>query len=111
MKKIFFIISICSLMSCSANLVQQHPVIGSERRCLQNSHITYMIKNKVSTDVILSSINNNCCHCFETDPQSLVALIEQGVPNIVTKRMIQLNNPKLKSVRVNARTNGPRSPF
>lgn len=92
------------LMSCSASVIP-HTVSN----CLSNADIMHMNRNKVSTDVMLSSINNNCCRCFATTPDDLIDLKDQGVPNIVIKRMIQLNNPKSAGTN-SARLRSPRIP-
>jgi hypothetical protein len=46
---------------------------------------------------------------FTTTPNDLIDLKDQGVPDIVIKRMIQLNNPKLIKP-VSARPRSPRIP-
>ena len=96
--------TLACLMSCSANVIP-HTV----SKCLSNTDVMHMSRNKVSTDVMLSSINNNCCRCFTTTPDDLIDLKDQGVPDIVIKRMIQLNNPKLARP-VSAKPRSPRIP-
>ena len=102
MKNLVYIITLACLMSCSASVIP-HTV----SKCLSNTDVMHMSRNKVSTDVMLSSINNNYCRYFTTTPDDLVNLEDQGVPDIAIKRMIQLNNPKLTRP-VSARPKSPR---
>lgn len=104
MKSFVYSTTLACLMSCSASVIP-HTV----SKCLSNTDVMHMSRNKVSTDVMLSSINNNCCRCFTTTLDDLIDLKDQGVPGVVIKRMIQLNNPKLARP-VSVRPRSPRIP-
>ena len=73
MKTVVYSVALAFLMSCSASVIPQ-----TVSKCLSNTDVMHMSRNKVSTDVMLSSINNNCCRCFTTTPDDLIDLKDQG---------------------------------
>lgn len=61
--------------------------IAFAQTCLVNADIVYMYTNAVSDRIILTKIDKSVC-CFRLEPEDIVELTNQGIPEKIVNRMI-----------------------